>query len=234
MRIESMETPPVIQEELVEEEEAPDGVIDTDDDGDAPTRILANDISSPAEANTNTESEFEQTTTTTTLSDDLQLLHSLAGTYQSALEEKQIAYIARYRSIRQSAAFSVLFMIVFGAIGVSFFMTQGDIAFENAMLLLLYTITSAGFGSVKIPKTDGFLAFLTAYLFIGISALAILVRFIARRWNPVSLHDFLTWFVPLLFSPNRWHKCTNIPRGNHRERNMLVIKPRVLHLVWRL
>lgn len=125
--------------------------------------------SNPATA----ENGYEQTHCS---ENDIQVLQDLASIYQRGLEEKQISYMARYKAIRQTAVFSMIFMAIFIVSGCAFFMTQGEnISLSEAALITSYTLTSAGYGSVLIPKTNSFLAFFICFIFIGISALAILV-----------------------------------------------------------
>ena len=47
---------------------------------------------------------------------------------------------------------------------------------NEGILFMLYTVTSAGFGNVVIPKTDAFLGFAVINVFISISLFAIVVR----------------------------------------------------------
>jgi hypothetical protein len=101
----------------------------------------------------------------------LKTLQGIGNTYERALEEKQIADLARIHSIRQTAIVSVLFFIVLQVGGVAFFVTQGDMSIADAALVSAYAVTSAGFGSIFIPKTTGFMIFITLYVYVGISRL---------------------------------------------------------------
>ena len=109
--------------------------------------------------------------------DALVVLQELADSYQRALEKRQISYMARYSSIRQSAVVSMAFMILFLVCGCAFLVSWGEgITIPESVLIAAYTLTSAGYGSVTIPKTNGFLLVFIVYIFVAISALAIMVR----------------------------------------------------------
>lgn len=109
----------------------------------------------------------------------MNVLERLFKNYQTDLEEKQIGYMARYRSIRESACWSIIFIIILQVIGVAFFRQNiPNVSVADAVLFSTYSITSAGYGSVDTPHTSGFLAFVIAYMFIGVMSLAILVSVI--------------------------------------------------------
>jgi hypothetical protein len=55
-------------------------------------------------------------------------------------------------------------------------MKRANLPVNQAMLFTMYTITSAGFGSVPVPKTTGFMVFAIFNIYISISGAAVLVR----------------------------------------------------------
>lgn len=101
----------------------------------------------------------------------LSLLHS---NYQTVLQKKQFEAQAQLRSLRQTTAGAVGFLVLLLTV---FTYAVGQMAPDNSvaqsMLFSFYTVTSAGFGSVPVPNTVSFLLFATLYVYLGISALAI-------------------------------------------------------------
>ena len=106
---------------------------------------------------------------------DLQIYQMLDAEYDRALEEREITYLAKQQSVRQSACFAVSFMVAFLALGTLFFLRQLSIPEEeaealdendltvietttsssssfawdvpNSLLFSIYTITTVGYGS---------------------------------------------------------------------------------------
>jgi hypothetical protein len=107
---------------------------------------------------------------------DVLLLRQLNLTYQTEMEVKQISNLARYQSMQEMSFIAVLVMVLLQIIAVVLCAHFADVSVADALLFAMYTVTSAGFGSVDIPKTSGFLLYVTLYVFLGISSLAILVR----------------------------------------------------------
>jgi hypothetical protein len=106
---------------------------------------------------------------------DVLLLRQLNLTYQTEMEVKQISNLARYQSMQEMSFIAVLVMVLLQIIAVVLCAHFADVSVADALLFAMYTVTSAGFGSVDIPKTSGFLLYVTLYVFLGISSLAILV-----------------------------------------------------------
>lgn len=90
------------------------------------------------------------------------------------MEEKQLSLVAKYRSVRQTAISALSIMFVTMTIGTAIVKKRANVSTAQAILFSVYTVTSAGFGNVKIPLTDRFLGFVIVYIFFGISVLAIL------------------------------------------------------------
>lgn len=82
---------------------------------------------------------------------------------------------ARNQSIYQSLVGSILWMMFLSVVSVSVLVFAADVTFVNALIFFLYTITTAGFGSVKIPHDSGFLMFVVFLMLIGIASLTVLV-----------------------------------------------------------
>ena len=105
---------------------------------------------------------------------DVQLLTQLYREYRNALEGKQIAFIAKQHSLRQTALIVIPTVLLQLAFGITFVTLQANVSVDQAALFCMYTFTSAGFGNVVIPKTNGFLSFAVMYVYLGISSVAIL------------------------------------------------------------
>ena len=52
---------------------------------------------------------------------DLEICRRLDQEYERALEEREVGYNARYNSVRQSAGFSIAFMVGYMTLGTIFF-----------------------------------------------------------------------------------------------------------------
>lgn len=108
--------------------------------------------------------------------EDMEICQRLDDEYENALEEREIGYMARYTSVRQSACFSVMFMLTFLSLGTTFFMRYADWSIHDSLLFSIYTITTVGYGNKAIPKETGFQCFTILYIFVGIATLTIMVR----------------------------------------------------------
>ena len=108
--------------------------------------------------------------------EDMEICQRLDDEYENALEEREIGYMARYTSVRQSACFSVVFMLIFMALGTTFFMRYADWSIHDSLLFSIYTVTTVGYGNQSIPKETGFQFFTILYIFVGIATLTIMVR----------------------------------------------------------
>lgn len=78
--------------------------------------------------------------------EDMEICQRLDDEYENALEEREIGYMARYTSVRQSACFSVGFMLFFLFVGTYFFMKYSDWSVHDSLLFSIYTITTVGYG----------------------------------------------------------------------------------------
>lgn len=102
-------------------------------------------------------------------------LRQLSMAYNKKFDERKIRYHARIMSVRQTAAGSVLFMIFFIVGSIVFFVKTGNLSIVDAVLFTLYSITTAGFGSVTIPHDNSFLLYVIFFVFVGIATLTIMV-----------------------------------------------------------
>jgi hypothetical protein len=107
--------------------------------------------------------------------EDIEICHRLDLEYERALEEREIGYNARYQSVRQSACFSITFMLCYLFIGVIFYTQYSGWNVTNALFFLVYTITTVGYGSKSFPTDRNFQLFTICYIFSGIATLTIMV-----------------------------------------------------------
>ena len=105
---------------------------------------------------------------------DWETLKNLSMKYGLVMEEAQIVNLATFQSIRQTASGACATMFILLIVGTTVVRHFAHDTLAQSILLCLYTVTSAGFGSVSIPYTSGFLMFNTAFLFVGITTTAIL------------------------------------------------------------
>jgi hypothetical protein len=126
------------------------------------TRVVVEDNNSP---NPNMQMSTE----------DLEICRRLDEEYERALEEREVGYEARYNSVRQSAASSIAFMLVYMILGTIFFTKVAGWEFHQALFFSVYTITTVGYGSHQIPNDAGFQIYTIFYIFVGIATLTIMV-----------------------------------------------------------
>jgi hypothetical protein len=91
------------------------------------------------------------------------------------LQESKIRFKARERSIRQTAAVTLFMFICYFVFAVLLVVCIGGQTVQNAFLYAVYTMTSTGFGSVKVPLTQGFLVSLIFLMLYGVACVTLLV-----------------------------------------------------------
>jgi hypothetical protein len=106
----------------------------------------------------------------------LAIFEQLETEYDQALQDIKLDLKAKLYWIRYSAGYSVIFVIVYLLIGILFFRQVTDWTLPETILFAVYTMTSAGYGCYKTPRTNTFQLFQIFYILIGIAALAIMVR----------------------------------------------------------
>ncbi|KAL3776207.1 hypothetical protein ACHAWO_008734 [Cyclotella atomus] len=104
---------------------------------------------------------------------DYDVLATLHTTFHRLLERHQVHMTAQMTSLQQTTVSAVLIMLVLLVVGTAIVMAMCDVTIAQALLFSVYTVTSAGYGNVPTPSTVGFLLFAVAYVYLGISALAI-------------------------------------------------------------
>jgi hypothetical protein len=106
---------------------------------------------------------------------DLRLCQRLDQQYVQALEEQDVSYSARYQSVRQSACFSVTFMLLFLTLGTLFFQKQAGWDVHNALLYSIVAITTVGYGHLETPETPTFQWYTLTFILVGMATLTIMV-----------------------------------------------------------
>jgi Ion channel len=108
---------------------------------------------------------------------DVAMCQALDMEFERAIEERQVAWTARYQSVRQSTFLSVLFMVLLIFTGTIFFLHQADSywSISEALLFSIYTITTVGYGHLDMPDTAIFQWYTICYIFLGIAMLTMLV-----------------------------------------------------------
>ena len=108
---------------------------------------------------------------------DIAMCQALDLEYERALEDRQVAWSARYQSVRQSTLFSVVFMVLLILTGTAFFLRQADSywSVSEGLLFTIYTITTVGYGHLDMPGTPAFQIYTCFFIFLGIAMLTILV-----------------------------------------------------------
>jgi hypothetical protein len=104
------------------------------------------------------------------------LTQQLDQEYEWALEERDVAYHARYQSVRQSACCAITFMTIFMTVSVVFFVQQTeDWDTKDALLFSVYAMTTVGYGHLHSPDTPAFQLYTIFFILMGIATLTILV-----------------------------------------------------------
>mmetsp|Transcript_8953 Transcript_8953/g.20223 ORF Transcript_8953/g.20223 Transcript_8953/m.20223 type:complete len:637 (-) Transcript_8953:1508-3418(-) len=106
---------------------------------------------------------------------DVEICQRLDAEYERALEEREVAYAARYNSVRQSACFAVIFMVVYMTLGTIYFMRQADWTVEESLFFGVSTLTTVGYGNLDTPETPAFQIYTIFFILIGIATLTIMV-----------------------------------------------------------
>jgi hypothetical protein len=106
---------------------------------------------------------------------DVVLLAKLRRQYNRSLEEQQTMYLSKHRANRTVALWVFLCYLLYEVFATLFIFKGADVRLDQATVFTMYTVTTAGFGSVPVPKTTGFLVFLIFNIFISVSGVAVLV-----------------------------------------------------------
>jgi hypothetical protein len=136
-------------------------------------------------------------------SEDIEICQRLDEEYERALEERDIGYNARYSSVRQTAGWSIFFLVVYIVQGTFVYREllllnniknyipiereegeeyedEFDNEFSNwsvaeSLFFSIFTITTVGYGREDLPTTPSFQAYTIVYIMVGIAALTIMV-----------------------------------------------------------
>lgn len=107
--------------------------------------------------------------------EDIEICQRLDEEFDRALEERDVAWTARYSSVRQAACLSLTFMAIYLVLGTWYFFRHTDWALSDTLLFSIYTMTTVGFGNHNIPNTAGVQTFIIFFIFVGIATLTIMV-----------------------------------------------------------
>mmetsp|Transcript_5588 Transcript_5588/g.13809 ORF Transcript_5588/g.13809 Transcript_5588/m.13809 type:complete len:868 (-) Transcript_5588:231-2834(-) len=131
--------------------------------------------------------------------EDIEICRRLDDEYERALEERDIGYKARYSSVRQTAIFSIFFLVIYMIQGTIVYREllllnnehnhvhriedeesdEFDNEFQNwsipeSLLFSIFTITTVGYGREDLPTTPSFQAYTIVYIMVGIATLTIM------------------------------------------------------------
>ena len=98
-----------------------------------------------------------------TIDGKYETLHNLAKGSLSQIkfaQEAKIRLMAHKRSIRQTFVVALAMISIYFLLGTLIVVHLGGQTLDQALLYCVYTMTSSGFGSVKVPLTQSFLVFL--------------------------------------------------------------------------
>jgi hypothetical protein len=145
---------------------------------------------------------------------DIQMLGKLRRTYNHDLEKKQALYLSKYRANRTVALGTFLLFVLYEVFATIYIMKEADVPVNQAMLFTMYTITSAGFGSVQVPKTTNVLVFLIFNIYISVSGVAVLVRILCIddwTFKTIGLNSQIFRLPKLLFISHHMLMLDSMP-----------------------
>mmetsp|Transcript_26551 Transcript_26551/g.57062 ORF Transcript_26551/g.57062 Transcript_26551/m.57062 type:complete len:963 (+) Transcript_26551:94-2982(+) len=164
----------------------------------------SNSNSNTSDNNPNSKSTRTQQSAFELTEEDIEICKRLDDEYERALEERDIGYKARYSSVRQTAIFSILFVVIYLIQGTIVYRellllnnehsrvhTNGlevqegesdefDNEFQNwsipeSLFFSIFTMTTVGYGREDLPTTPSFQAYTILYIMVGIATLTIMV-----------------------------------------------------------
>ena len=131
-------------------------------------------------------------------------LHNLAKGSLSQIkfaQESKIRLLAHKRSIRQTFAVALAMILSYFLLGTLIVVHVGGQTLDQALLYCVYTMTSSGFGSVKVPLTQSFLVFLIFLMYFGVASITLVVRICISLLVPYHLHSVLASYHPSINPP---------------------------------
>ncbi|KAL7475151.1 hypothetical protein ACHAW6_001078 [Cyclotella cf. meneghiniana] len=108
----------------------------------------------------------------------------LSRSTEQAFVDRKYQIAAHTLSIRQNAGIMVAWVLFFFAVSIAFFVHAGNLTVPDAMLFTVYTVTTAGFGSIRIPHTTGFLVAVIVFVYLGLASVTILAA---------TLYQYTSW-----------------------------------------
>ena len=112
----------------------------------------------------------------TLTAEDLAICQKLDEAFDRAIEDREIGWTARYSSVRQAAAVSLAFLLVYLVLGAWYLLrhTTGW-SVGDALLFTVYTVTTVGYGAHDLPDEAGVQTFVIFFVFVGIATVPIVV-----------------------------------------------------------
>ena len=101
--------------------------------------------------------------------------------YDRSMEAMQAMNLSRYKSNRTLAWVILTSFLVYQSLATIYIILRADVTASQGLLYTVYTMTSAGFGSVKVPTETSFLLVSIFNMFMSVSLFAIVVSFSAAE-----------------------------------------------------
>ncbi len=120
---------------------------------------------------------------------ELRYSQMLSESIEKASAEQKLLHAVKSVSVRQNARIMGAWVFTFFTLAITFFVHVGNLTLPDAMLFSVYTVTTAGFGSIKIPHTTGFLIAVIIFIYLGLASVTILA---ATLYQWTALNAFNT------------------------------------------
>jgi len=117
----------------------------------------------------------EATSPSNLTTQDINTIRTLDKEYDLSLIEREIGWNARYISVRQNAGLTLWIMCIFIVSGTIVFQFTTNWTVTDSILFCVYTITTVGYGNIRIPDHSPLHLFISLYILLGIAALTIVV-----------------------------------------------------------
>lgn len=104
-------------------------------------------------------------------------VHDLFKETDDVILAHQMHFDARAKSVSQITLAVFVFTFVFLVLSATLFVYAADISVRDAILYVMYTVTSAGFGTVPMPKDNkAFFFYLILFMYVGVFCTMSVVR----------------------------------------------------------
>lgn len=143
---------------------------------------------------------------------DLIDLDRLSDRFSSITDKVELNVVwndAKYKSVRKASILILLLLLAYEIPITILVIFIADTNVPEGLVFTGYTLTSAGFGSVEIPKDNGFLAFAVVNVFISIILLFAAVSYGVRNNSAPMGHALLRYDCFSLL-PGRTSSCLSL------------------------